>query len=51
MRLLIVDDSNVIRSRIARVVGSGSLSSWQIVGLARNGADAVRVCENFGPTW
>ena len=36
MRLLIVDDSNVIRSRIARLVGSGSLSSWQIVGLARN---------------
>lgn len=49
MRLLIVDDSNVIRSRIARVVGSGSLSSWQIVGLARNGADAVRVCEELRP--
>lgn len=49
MKLLIVDDSNVVRCRIARVVGSGPLADWQIVGLARNGADAVRLCAELKP--
>ncbi len=43
MRLMIVDDSSMIRSRISRIVQSGGLSGVAIVGLARNGAEAVRI--------
>ena len=43
MRLLIVDDSNMIRSRISRVVQSGGLAQVALVGLARNGAEALRI--------
>jgi two-component system chemotaxis response regulator CheY len=43
MRLLIVDDSNMIRSRISRVVQAGGLPNVSLVGLARNGAEALRI--------
>lgn len=49
MRLLIVDDSNMIRSRISRVVQSGGLASVSLVGLARNGAEALRVARSTQP--
>jgi two-component system, chemotaxis family, chemotaxis protein CheY len=49
MRLLIVDDSNMIRSRISRVVQSGGLSGISLVGLARNGAEAVRIARATQP--
>ncbi len=49
MRLLIVDDSNMIRSRISRVVQTGALSGISIVGLARNGAEAVRIAKATQP--
>ena len=47
-RLMVVDDSNVIRSRIARVAGADRLNA-QIVGLARNGVEAVRLCTQHQP--
>ncbi|MDQ5887924.1 MAG: two-component system, chemotaxis family, chemotaxis protein CheY, partial [Pseudomonadota bacterium] len=43
-RLLIVDDSNIIRSRIARIMGNPRLPDIQIVGLAKDGAEAVAIC-------
>jgi two-component system chemotaxis response regulator CheY len=49
MRLLIVDDSNMIRSRIARVVQAGGLAGVSVVGLARNGAEALRVARATRP--
>ncbi len=49
MRLLIVDDSNMIRSRISRVVSNGGLQDIRIVGLARNGAEALRVARSAQP--
>ena len=49
MRLLIVDDSNMIRSRIARVVQAGGLPGCTVVGLARNGAEALRVARATQP--
>jgi two-component system, chemotaxis family, chemotaxis protein CheY len=49
MRLLIVDDSNMIRSRISRVVQAGGLSNIALVGLARNGAEAVRIARSTQP--
>ncbi|MGE4243194.1 response regulator transcription factor [Ramlibacter sp.] len=49
MRLLIVDDSNMIRSRISRVVQSGGVSNISLVGLARNGAEALRIARATQP--
>ena len=49
MRLLIVDDSNMIRSRISRVVQGGGLPGVSLVGLARNGAEALRIARATQP--
>lgn len=49
MRLLVVDDSNMIRSRISRVVQTGGLDGVSLVGLARNGAEAVRIARTTRP--
>lgn len=49
MRLLIVDDSNMIRSRISRVVQAGGVSHIALVGLARNGAEALRIARSTQP--
>ncbi|HSV35608.1 MAG TPA: response regulator [Ramlibacter sp.] len=49
MRLLIVDDSNMIRSRISRVVQNGGLANISLVGLARNGVEAVRIARTTQP--
>jgi two-component system chemotaxis response regulator CheY len=49
MRLLIVDDSSVIRSRIARVSGDSDLPELNIVGLAKNGHEAIRICKALLP--
>lgn len=49
MRLLIVDDSNMIRSRISRVVQDGGLTGISLVGLARNGVEAVRIARTAKP--
>lgn len=47
--MLVVDDSNLIRSRIARVVAGGTLPDLQIVALARDGAEAMQACRRFRP--
>ncbi|MES2999440.1 MAG: response regulator [Pseudomonadota bacterium] len=49
MRLMIVDDSNMIRSRISRVVQNGGLNHIALVGLAKNGAEAVRMAKTTKP--
>ena len=49
MRLMIVDDSNMIRSRISRVVQAGGLPQISLVGLARNGAEALRIARSTLP--
>lgn len=49
MRLLIVDDSNMIRSRIARIALHPQLRDLDIVGLARNGVEAVDICRRQAP--
>lgn len=46
---MIVDDSNMIRSRIARIVGDGSLPGWAIIGMARSGIEAIRLAETLEP--
>ena len=49
VKLLIVDDSNIVRSRIARVVQRGALGPVTIVGLARNGQEALRAAALAAP--
>ncbi len=49
MKLLVVDDSNMVRSRIARIVQQGTLGPVTLVGLARNGAEALRAAKQAAP--
>ena len=49
MRMMVVDDSNMIRTRISRVVQNGGLTDVTLVGLARNGAEAVRIARVTQP--
>jgi len=43
MRLLVVDDSNMIRTRISRVVQNGGIKGIVLAGLAR--ATARKPCD------
>ncbi|MCB1957411.1 MAG: response regulator [Rhodocyclaceae bacterium] len=45
-RLMIVDDSNIIRSKIARALGEHGL---EVVGLSPNGEDAIERCVSARP--
>ena len=49
MSLLIVDDSNMIRTRISKVVQGGGLGKIALVGLARNGVEALRIAKATQP--
>ena len=49
MKLLIVDDSSIIRSRIARIALHPQLRRLHIVGLAKNGVEAVDICRRYTP--
>ena len=49
MKLLIVDDSNIIRSRIARIALHPRLRNLSIVGLAKNGLEAIELCQRSQP--
>lgn len=49
MRLMIVDDSNMIRTRISRVVQSGGIKGIVLAGLARNGREALRLARATRP--
>ncbi|MDR0440510.1 MAG: response regulator [Candidatus Accumulibacter sp.] len=49
MKLLIVDDSAIIRSRIARVLNDPRLNSLQVIGMARNGVEAIELFTQHMP--
>ena len=49
MKLLIVDDSNIIRSRIARIALHPRMHNINIIGLAKNGLEAVELCRRNTP--
>jgi len=49
MRLMVVDDSNMIRSRIARIVDNGGLHAITRVWQARNGSEALRLARATQP--
>lgn len=49
LKLLIVDDSTVIRNRIARLCQDMRLPCLEIVGLAGDGHQALALAEQFRP--
>ena len=49
MKLWIVDDSNIIRSRIARIALHPRLPDITIVGMARNGIEAIDLARRAPP--
>lgn len=49
LRLMIVDDSSIIRQRIARVVEMGMIPEVAVVGSAKNGKEAVQLCRQHLP--
>jgi two-component system chemotaxis response regulator CheY len=49
-RLMIVDDSNIIRNHIARLMTDSRLPAIEIVGLAGDGRKAVELAKNTRPT-
>jgi two-component system chemotaxis response regulator CheY len=49
VKLLIVDDSSIIRSRIARIMGDPRLPTLKIVGMARNGVEALELFSSAQP--
>ncbi|MEY2633372.1 MAG: hypothetical protein RIR00_2026 [Pseudomonadota bacterium] len=49
IKLLIVDDSRVIRNRIARLTLDSRLPDLQIVGLAGNGLEAMELASQHKP--
>lgn len=48
-KLMIVDDSNIIRNRIARCMADPRLPTLSIVGLAKDGLEAVAMCRRNRP--
>jgi two-component system chemotaxis response regulator CheY len=49
MRLLIVDDSSIVRNRIARLMGAGGVGAMVIVGMAKNGVEALNLFAQSKP--
>lgn len=50
-KLLIVDDSNIIRNHIARLMVNSRLPRIDIVGLAGDGRKAVEMAKNLRPDY
>jgi two-component system chemotaxis response regulator CheY len=48
-RLMVVDDSSIIRNRVARVIEAGRIPTVRLVGMARNGKEAVQMCHEHWP--
>lgn len=49
MKVLIVDDSNIIRNRIVRLLSNESIPTMTVVGMAKNGAEALAVFAQSRP--
>ena len=46
---MIVDDSNIIRNRVARVIEQARLSHFKVVGIAADGKEAIAVFSQTQP--
>lgn len=48
-KIMIVDDSTVIRNRIERLCADARLPELRVVGLAADGSDAIRIAQRERP--
>ncbi len=48
MKIMIVDDSKIIRSKITQIIRSETID-LHIIGLAKNGLEAVKLCKQTMP--
>lgn len=48
-RMVVVDDSSIIRNRIVRLVEAGRIPDLKVVGMARNGREALLLCQEQQP--
>ena len=49
MKMMVVDDSNIIRTRIARIAADPRLPKVEMVGQAKNGVEALTVAQWYKP--
>lgn len=49
MRMMIVDDSNMIRSRITRLAQAGAIGNVEVVAQAGNGVEALALAARHRP--
>lgn len=48
-KMVVVDDSSIIRNRIVRLIESGRISGFSVAGVARNGREALLLCHDQRP--
>ncbi len=49
MKIMIVDDSKIIRGKILQIVRSSGLEDMNVIGVAKNGREAVDLCRKTMP--
>ena len=49
MKIMIVDDSKIIRGKITQIVRKSSVDELSITGVARNGIEAIDLCKKTMP--
>lgn len=49
MKIMIVDDSKIIRGKITQIVRKSTVDELNITGVARNGIEAIDLCKKTMP--
>ena len=49
MKIMIVDDSKIIRGKILQIVRSSGIDDMNVIGVAKNGREAVELCRKTQP--
>lgn len=49
MKIMIVDDSKIIRGKIMQIIREGEFGDMNIVGVAKNGKEAIEMCRQTMP--
>ncbi len=49
MKIMIVDDSKIIRGKISQIIKGSVVENLSITGIAKNGLEAVSICKQTMP--
>lgn len=49
MKIMIVDDSKIIRGKILQIVRASTVDDLNVVGVAKNGVEAINLCRKTQP--